>query len=267
MNTYVIGDVQGCLKELEHLLVETGYQQSSDHLWLVGDMINRGPDNVGVMELLLTLPNVTCVLGNHDLHFLAVALGQQTAKGGDTIQDMLASPRLDDYTEYLRHLPLLHRDEERGLVMVHAGLPPNLDITKCMSLAAEVEAVLRSDEYPDFLAGMYGNEPANWNPDLTGMDRLRLITNYFTRMRFCTEEGELELLHKMDTAPEGYAPWFNFERPDDVKVLFGHWAAMEGKVDSPHAIPLDTGCVWGRSLTAMRLEDGAFFSVPAQNKW
>ena len=264
MSTYVIGDVQGCRNELEHLLKEINYQESIDDLWFVGDLINRGPDNVGVMDLLMQLPRVTAVLGNHDLHFLAVAMGSQTEKRRDTIADLLHSSRLDDYIDYLRQLPLIHLDAERNLVMVHAGLPPNLDTRQCLALATEVAQMIRSDDCPRFLAAMYGNEPARWRNDLTGMDRLRLITNYFTRLRFCTADGELELLHKTDVAPSGFSPWFSFPRPDDTRILFGHWAALEGKAGTDFALALDTGCVWGQTLTAIRLDDENMFTVPAQ---
>lgn len=264
MNTYAIGDIQGCRIELELLLKESGYLQSEDHLWFVGDLINRGPDNAGVLDLLMQLPNVTCVLGNHDLHFLAVAMGSQTEKRGDTLSDLLTSKRLDTYIDYLRGLPLIHYDQERDIAMVHAGLPPNLDTYRCLELAGEVEQVLKTGGVEEFLSAMYGNEPAQWSEQLTGMDRLRLITNYFTRLRFCKEDGEIELLHKTDVAPPGYSPWFSFPRPDQTRILFGHWAALEGKVDTDFAVALDTGCVWGRHLTALRLEDDKTFSVPSE---
>lgn len=266
MSTYVVGDVQGCLEELELLLKKVGFSESEDHLWLVGDLINRGPDNTGVLDLLMALPNITCVLGNHDLHFLAVAMGQQTQKKSDTLSDLLDNPRLDHYAEFLRRLPLIHYDEARDIAMVHAGLPPQFDTQRCLKLAREVEDTLQSDDYIEFLSAMYGNEPSNWHEDLRGMDRLRVITNYFTRLRFCRADGEIELLHKTDIAPSGYAPWFSFPRPDGTKILFGHWAALEGEADTEYAVALDTGCVWGRTLTAYRLEDESFFSVEAQTR-
>lgn len=261
MSTYAIGDIQGCRQELELLLEKINFSESEDHLWLVGDLINRGPDNAGVLDLLMQLPNVTSVLGNHDLHFLAVATGQQTQKRSDTLSDLLDSPRLNDYIEYLRNLPLIHYDESRDIAMVHAGLPPHFDTRKCLVLAREVEDKLRSDDFTSFLSAMYGNEPALWQDELRGMERLRLITNYFTRLRFCREDGDLELLHKTDLAPPGYSPWFSFPRPDGTKILFGHWAALEGEAETDFAIALDTGCVWGRTLTAYRIEDETSFAV------
>ncbi|MDA0272756.1 MAG: symmetrical bis(5'-nucleosyl)-tetraphosphatase [Proteobacteria bacterium] len=265
MSTYVFGDVQGCFDELQNLLDRVGYQSGQDHLWFAGDLINRGPRNVEVMDLVMSEPNVKCVLGNHDLHFLAIATGQQTLKRSDTIEDLLNSPRLDEYINYLRHLPVLYYADAENLALVHAGIPPQMDINTCLALAGEVEAILQSDQHPDFFAAMYGNEPSRWNNELAGMDRLRIITNYFTRMRYCTRDGELELTHKTDIQPDGFAPWFTFERSDRLQVLFGHWAALNGHTGVDFAIPLDTGCVWGRELTAMRLEDKTFFSVEAQS--
>lgn len=264
MSTYVIGDVQGCFRELDALLTKLG-AGSEDNLWFVGDLVNRGPRNREVMDLVMSLPNTNCVLGNHDFHFLAVAEGLQTQNRADTLDDLLHSPRLGDYVHYLRFRPLIYHDEARQTVIVHAGLPPQLDIHRCMSLAAEVETCLQSNDYREFLAAMYGNKPARFSEELTGMDRLRVITNYFARIRYCTRQGDLELEHKGNNQPEGYLPWFNFGRDDDVKVIFGHWAALEGVADASFVRAIDTGCVWGRELTAIRLEDDARFSVPAMH--
>ena len=265
MSTYIIGDVQGCFDELQKLLSKVDYQSGQDHLWFAGDLINRGPRNVEVLDLIMSEPNVKCVLGNHDLHFLAVATGQQTPKRKDTIEDLLNSPRLDEYIDYMRHLPILHYDYAENLALVHAGIPPKMDINTCLALASEVETILQSAQYPEFLSAMYGNEPSIWHDQLAGTDRLRVITNYFTRMRYCSHEGELELTHKADIQPDGFAPWFTFERSDQLQVVFGHWAALNGHTGVDFAIPLDTGCVWGRELTAMRLENKTFSSVEAKS--
>ncbi len=265
MSTYVIGDVQGCFEELQKLLTRVNYQSGRDHLWFAGDLINRGPRNVEVLELVMSEPNVQCVLGNHDLHFLAIATRQQTLNRSDTIEDLLNSPRLDEYIGYLRHLPILYYADTANVALVHAGIPPQMDINTCKALASEVETILQSDQYPAFLNAMYGNEPGIWHNQLAGMDRLRMITNYFTRMRYCTRDGELELTHKANIQPDGFAPWFTFERSDQLQVLFGHWAALNGHTGVDFAIPLDTGCVWGRALTAMRLEDKTFFTVEAES--
>ncbi len=264
MSTYVIGDIQGCFQELESLLKKVDYVESTDAIWCVGDMINRGPENVAVLELLMSLPNAQCVLGNHDLHFLAIALGRQTQKRGDTLDDLLSQPDLDRYVAYLLEQPLIHYDAASNTAMVHAGIPPQFDIETSLKLAGEVERTLRSGNPGEFLTAMYGNEPASWSPALSGMDRLRLITNYFTRLRFCQPDGTIELTHKTDIAPIGFDPWFSFPRDDDLRILFGHWAALEGRVDSDFAVALDTGCVWGRELTALRLEDQQLISVPAR---
>jgi len=264
MSTYAVGDIQGCYAALCRLLEQVNFDPAEDRLWLVGDLINRGPDNAAVLELVMSLPDTVAVLGNHDLHFLAIALGQQRIMRSDTISDLLTHPRLDEFVDYLRHLPLIHSASEENLVMVHAGLPPQLDVETCVKLAGEVECILRSDDHPAYFSAMYGNEPDTWNDSLTGMDRLRHITNFLTRIRYCTAKGKLELTHKADIEPEGYAPWFSFDRPDDVHILFGHWAALEGAADADFVTALDTGCVWGRDLTAIRIEDRQLFSVGAE---
>lgn len=266
MSTYAVGDIQGCFDEFTALLELVAFDERNDHLWLVGDLINRGPDNRGVMDLVMSMNNVVTVLGNHDLHFLAVARGRARARRGDTLDDLLESPRLPDYITFLRERPLIHFEAERNVLMVHAGLPPQLPVDACLSLAREVEATLKSDRFDEFLSAMYGNQPANWSDDLAGMARMRVITNYFTRLRYCAADGEMELTHKAGVAPDGFAPWFSFGRPDDTHILFGHWAALEGSTDAAFATALDTGCVWGRELTAIRLEDRARFSIPAINQ-
>jgi bis(5'-nucleosyl)-tetraphosphatase (symmetrical) len=263
VSTYIIGDIQGCYDAFSRLLEKVRYDSAADALWLAGDMINRGPDNVGVMELIMQLPHVTCVLGNHDLHFLAVAFGQQRVMRSDTFSDLLDHPRRSEYVEYLLRQPLIHHAETANLVMVHAGLPPQLDLPTCLSLAAEVEAALQADDPVPYFASMYGNEPPRFDDHLTGMERLRVITNGFTRIRYCKADGELELSHKGDIQPEGYSPWFSFERKDDLHILFGHWAALEGRADASFVTALDTGCVWGRHLTALRLEDRQLITVEA----
>ena len=265
MSIYVMGDIQGCRAEFNALLDRVQFDESRDWLWLTGDLINRGPDNLGLMDQLLTMKRIVTVLGNHDLHFLAVARGHGKLRKGDTLADLLSSPRLDEYIEFFRQQPLIHHDASESWVMVHAGLPPQLSLETCLALAREVEAALQGPRLDEFLSAMYGNEPAIWDEQLDGMARLRVITNYFTRMRYCSAEGELEMTHKGTDAPAGYAPWFSFERAENHQILFGHWAWLEGKTGVDFAHALDTGCVWGRSLTAMRLEDGALFSVPAQS--
>ncbi len=264
MSTYVIGDIQGCYEEFRALLDEVGYASGRDSLWLVGDMVNRGPNNIDVLRFLMNEPNVVAVAGNHDLHFLAVARGFATPRGRDTITDLLEAHDRDDLSAWIRQLPLVHLDEAGRRVLVHAGLPPQWDAATCRARAREVETVLAGTQVDSFLRDMYGNEPAIWTDDLTGNPRLRLITNYFTRLRYCRQDGEIELESKETEAPPGYDPWFSFPRPDDYRIYFGHWAAMGGVDHVPFAVGVDTGCVWGQRLTAHRLEDGRQFSVPSR---
>ncbi len=265
MSTYAIGDIQGCFREFHALLDLIDFRPSSDRLWLVGDLINRGPGNAETMDLVLSLPDPVIILGNHDLHFLAVATNCHRSVPQDTFGDLLARNDLDDLIEWFRHRPLIHHDSRLGYTMVHAGLPPIWDLDTCLERAREVENSLQGEHFRSFLENMYGNTPDRWHDTLAGNDRLRVITNYFTRMRFCTADGRLELQHKTTIQPQGYAPWFRHPAPahEGLRILFGHWAALEGKTDNPDVIALDTGCVWGRALTAIRLEDGRFFSVPA----
>ena len=265
MTTFIVGDVQGCYQELEELLTKCGFEKGNDHLWLVGDLINRGPENVAVLDWIINTPNVTSVLGNHDLHFLAIALGRKKQTKGDTLDDLLESPRRDIYIDYLRNLPLIHTTAGNEKVLVHAGLPPNIDIQSCLSLANEVEEVLKSDRITSFLNSMYGDSPSAWSETLRGQDRLRFITNCFTRMRYCSKDGELELTHKDSAPPDGFQPWYTHERLDQVKVFFGHWAAIDGKTGIGWATALDTGCVWGRKLSAYNLEKNRLINVNARS--
>lgn len=266
MATYVIGDIQGCYREFRQLLSAAGYRAATDELWLVGDLVNRGPANVDVLRFLMDTPHVTTVLGNHDLHFVAVARGFKRPSGRDTISDLLDASDVDEFVDWLRARPLVHVDEDRRAVLVHAGLPPHWRVDECRARAQEVERTLASDEMDAFLAEMYGNEPDRWQEDLAGNARLRLITNYFTRLRFCRGDGTIELESKETEAPAGFSPWFEFPRPDDFTIYFGHWAALEGHTTADFAVALDTGCVWGREMTALRLEDGRRFSVPSETR-
>lgn len=264
MSTYVFGDLQGCFEEFQRLLEAIDYDPANDSLWFVGDLINRGPNNLETIEFIMDLKDPVIVLGNHDLHFMAVAKGCKRPSRDDTLQDLLNSDRIHEIVDWLRNLPLVHHDAVRGYTMVHAGLPPIWDHQTSLERASELEAVLKSETYVDFLTAMYGSEPSMWNDELEGMDRLRLICNYFTRLRYCTSDGQLELSHKADIRPAGYEPWFELPQPprEDTTILFGHWAALGGITDRSYVIGLDTGCVWGGSLTAMRLEDKRFFSTP-----
>jgi bis(5'-nucleosyl)-tetraphosphatase (symmetrical) len=265
MATYAIGDIQGCYESLQCLLADIAFNPACDKLWLVGDLINRGPDSLATLRFLYSIRDaVEFVLGNHDLHFLAVAHGVRKKSQSDTLDALLAAPDRQVLIDWLIQGKLLHTDTTLGFTMVHAGIPPMWTLVQAQAHAREVEAVLQSRYCQEYLQTMYGNQPRQWKNKIIGFDRLRLITNYFTRMRFCSAEGLLELDTKenMAAAPEGFSPWFSHigraTRQD--KILFGHWAALEGNTATANIYALDTGCVWGGSLTALRLEDEKIFS-------
>ncbi|MGE8406695.1 MAG: symmetrical bis(5'-nucleosyl)-tetraphosphatase [Pseudomonas sp.] len=262
MATYAVGDLQGCLEPLKCLLERVSFNPAVDRLWLVGDLVNRGPQSLETLRYLYGMRDaLVCVLGNHDLHLLAAAYNVERLKKSDTLREVIEAPDAADLLDWLRRQKLLHFDEARGTVLVHAGLPPQWTLGKALALAAEVEEVLRDDtRIKAYLDGMYGNEPSKWNKDLTGVARLRVITNYFTRMRFCTADGKLDLKGKegADTALPGYKPWFAHKdrRSRHVKIIFGHWAALEGRCNAPGVFALDTGCVWGGAMTLMNIDTG-----------
>jgi bis(5'-nucleosyl)-tetraphosphatase (symmetrical) len=255
MALYLIGDVQGCNASLGYLLDTLGFSPSRDTVFLLGDLINRGPDNVGVLKRLQALDNsAKCLLGNHDLHLLGVHLGVRKLKPGDTVGDLLQSQERDSLMDWLRQQALALMQDD--VLMVHAGVLPTWSTSKTLSLASEVSAVLQSTDWQDFIRQMYGNLPAGWHDGLQGIDRLRVIVNGLTRLRYCTPEGEMEFAHHGAThiAPEGYVPWF--EAPDrqtaDVTIAFGHWSSLP-LLQRQDVWALDSGCVWGRGLTAMHL--------------
>jgi len=260
MAVYAVGDLQGCLEPLKCLLERVAFDPAKDRLWLVGDLVNRGPQSLETLRFLYSIrESVVCVLGNHDLHLLATSRKIERLKKADTLREVLEAPDSDQLLQWLRQQKLVHHDTERDIAMVHAGIPPQWTLAKALKHAAEVEAALRDDNlYQPFLAGMYGNEPTKWDKDLHGVTRLRVITNYFTRMRFCTSDGKLDLKGKegIDTALPGYAPWFSHKnrKTRGQKIIFGHWAALEGKCDEPGVYALDTGCVWGAAMTMLNLD-------------
>ncbi len=262
MTVYAVGDLQGCLDPLECLLERVAFDPARDRLWLVGDLVNRGPKSLETLRFLYAMrDSLVCVLGNHDLHLLAVAHNTERLKKSDTLREIIEAPDAADLLEWLRQQKLMHYDEQRDIAMVHAGIPPNWTLAKALKRAGEVEEVLRDDvRLPLFLDGMYGNEPAKWDGDLQGIARLRVITNCFTRMRFCKADGTLDLKSKegIDTAPPGYAPWFSHaeRKTRGQKIIFGHWAALEGKCDEPGLFALDTGCVWGGAMTLLNVDSG-----------
>jgi bis(5'-nucleosyl)-tetraphosphatase (symmetrical) len=262
MATYAVGDLQGCLEALQCLLKKVAFDPAEDRLWLVGDLVNRGPQSLETLRFLYSIRHsLVCVLGNHDLHLLAAGKNIERLKKADTLREIIEAPDSAELLEWLRQQKLMHYDEQRNVAMVHAGIPPQWSLRKALKCAAEVETALRDDNLlPPYLDGMYGNDPAKWDSDLKGVTRLRVITNYFTRMRFCTAEGKLDLKSKegLGTAPAGYKPWFQHKerKTRDVKIIFGHWAALEGKIQEPGISALDTGCVWGGALTLMNVDTG-----------
>ncbi|MDH4653484.1 MULTISPECIES: symmetrical bis(5'-nucleosyl)-tetraphosphatase [unclassified Pseudomonas] len=270
MTTYAVGDLQGCLDQLKCLLERVQFDPAKDELWLVGDLVNRGPKSLETLRFLYSIrDSVVCVLGNHDLHLLAVANNIERLRKADTLREILEAPDCAELLDWLRQQKLLHYDEQRDIALVHAGIPPQWSLKKALKRAAEVEEALRDDaRLPLFLDGMYGNEPAKWDSDLHGVTRLRVITNYFTRMRFCRADGTLDLKSKegLDTAPPGFAPWFSFpeRKTRGQKIIFGHWAALEGKCNEPGLYALDTGCVWGGSMTLLNIDSGEQISCSCE---
>ena len=259
MALYLIGDVQGCDTALGRLLDEIAFSPSRDRLVLLGDLVNRGPESLAVLRRVTALGDAAaCLLGNHDLHLLVVSQGVRRPHRTDTLGDILAAPDRDALLDWLRHRPMaLH---ERGVLMVHAGVLPQWSAARTMQLAAEVETVLRGADWHVFMHQMYGNQPDEWHDGLQGAARLRVIVNALTRLRFCTAEGRMEFDTKDSgaTAPAGYLPWFDVpgrQTTADV-VAFGHWSTL-GWIDRPDVISLDTGCVWGGCLSALRLGAGA----------
>lgn len=263
MSTYVIGDLQGCFRSFQALLDAIDFDSADDRLWLVGDLVNRGLDSLAVLRFVKALGDrAITVLGNHDLHLLAVASGFERLKRDDTLSEILNAPDREELLDWLRAQPLVHY--EHDVLMVHAGLLPQWSAEDACTLAAEVESTLRGPQWRDFLRNMYGNHPDRWSPHLTGFDRLRVIVNACTRLRLCSREGVMEFAHKgaLTGAPSGYLPWFQVpgRATSGTRVVFGHWSAI-GLVRRPNVLGLDTGCLWGRRLTAFRLEDRKLFQV------
>ncbi|MGH8202166.1 MAG: symmetrical bis(5'-nucleosyl)-tetraphosphatase [Steroidobacteraceae bacterium] len=256
MSRYAIGDIQGCCDELRALLTRIGFSADRDRLWLVGDLVNRGPQSLEVLRFVRALgDNVVVVLGNHDLHLLAVACGCRTVRRSDTLDEILQAPDRDTLLEWLATRPLAHY--EAGDLLVHAGVVPQWTVETTLSLAREVELALRDDPRHLF-EHMYGDEPDLWSPDLVGPDRLRFAINVLTRMRVCTKEGRINLRLKGKPPAPGssWLPWFDVEsrRTRGTRVIFGHWSAL-GLVMRAGVIGLDSGCVWGGTLTAIDLDD------------
>lgn len=266
MATYAIGDIQGCYEPFMRLLDIIQFHPERDTLWVTGDLVNRGPDSLQVLRYLNQLgTRHQIVLGNHDLHLLAVSVGAHPPHKSDTLTEILHAPDRDNLLDWLRHRPMLVQHETMPFVMTHAGIAPFWTIAKAKELAEEVEFVLRGTHWRGFFSEMYGNQPDLWQDSLSGAERLRCIVNYMTRMRFCDADGRLDLTNKgtVQSADPSYMPWFSVKprMSDGVSLVFGHWAALDGKTDEPNMYALDTGCVWGNRLSAMRLEDGKRFGT------
>jgi bis(5'-nucleosyl)-tetraphosphatase (symmetrical) len=260
MATYAIGDLQGCYEPLQRLLDRIRFDAARDRLWLVGDLVNRGPDSLATLRCVHALGEAALtLLGNHDLHLLAVAEGFAKLKRDDTLEDVLTAPDREVLLEWLRHQPLMHY--EAGYAMVHAGLLPSWSVTHALELAAEVEAALRASNYRSFLARMYGNQPARWDDALTGWDRLRVIVNAMTRMRYCDRQGRMDLEAGGTEPPQGYLRWYETRRKESQTLIFGHWSQL-GLVFAPGLAGLDSGCIWGGRLSALRLDDRMLFQLP-----
>jgi bis(5'-nucleosyl)-tetraphosphatase (symmetrical) len=263
MATYAIGDLQGCMSELDALLKACAFDPHKDRLWFVGDLVNRGPASVEVLRFVKALGDrAVTVLGNHDLHLLCVAEGVARRRPDDTLDSVLDASDRDDLLAWLRTRPLMHAED--GWALVHAGLLPQWSVPEALKRAHEVESALQGRSYREVLSQLYGSEPTAWNDALTGPDRIRVIVNAMTRMRFCTEDGVMEFRAKgsIDAAPPGYRAWFDVpeRRSRSATIVCGHWSALGLRIE-PRLLSLDTGCVWGAALSAVRLEDRALFQV------
>ena len=259
MALYLIGDVQGCDSALQRLLNTISFSPSRDTLYLLGDLVNRGPNSAGVLRRLMGYgASAQCLLGNHDLHLLAAAVGARKPSRKDTLDSVLQAPDRDAMLVWLRqqHMAFLLEHQNHRYLMVHAGVLPGWTAAQTMALAGEFEAVLRGPDLSDFLHQMYGNTPRHWENSLQGADRLRMIVNALTRLRFCTADGvmEFDTTDGAHAAPAGYLPWFDVpgRKTADVTVAFGHWSTL-GWLDRPDLLALDSGCVWGGCLSALKL--------------
>lgn len=273
MATYVVGDLQGCLTPLLCLLDDIAFNPQQDELWVAGDLVNRGPESLQTLRFLKHLDEeehcTKIVLGNHDLHLLACAYGKKSPKASDTLSEILTAPDSETLLTWLRHQKLAVSDGKH--LMVHAGIAPLWSIEQTLSLANEVENTLQSDAFIPFFEGMYGNSPNIWHDQLTGQDRLRCITNYLTRVRYCFPDGSMDFNEKL--APKRLSlssplqPWFRLlkNQNQEQTILFGHWASLMGQCEKDNMYALDTGCVWGGKLTLLRLDDQKIFECHCEH--
>jgi bis(5'-nucleosyl)-tetraphosphatase (symmetrical) len=258
MATYAIGDIQGCFDALQLLLEKIAFDPHNDTLWFAGDLVNRGNKSLATLRFIKNLGNsAISVLGNHDLTLLALAEGNKKLKH-HTLDAILMAPDCDELIHWLRYRPLLHHDKKLAYTMIHAGLPPQWTLKKAQQYAHELEQILQGDQYSAFIANMFGNKPNKWHSDLNGWERLRFITNSFTRIRYCKPKGKLNFTDKgiLGSQKKGYIPWYEVPKRKTAndKIIFGHWSTLFGLTSHPNVYALDTGCLWGGSLTAMRLE-------------
>jgi len=264
MAHYAIGDIQGCHAEFRELLTLIEFSPANDRLWLTGDLVNRGPDSLGVLREVRALGGAArTVLGNHDLHLLSVAAGHARARHDDTLAPILEAPDRDELLDWLARQPLAIAEDD--MLMVHAGVLPQWTTPRVLELAREVEATLAGDARDAFLRVLYGDEPYAWRDDLEGFDRLRIVVNALTRLRFCNRDGRMEFREKRGAgyAPPGYAPWFRQEnrQTGSSLVICGHWSTL-GLLLAPNVLMLDSGCLWGGALTAIRMSDRRVYQVP-----
>jgi bis(5'-nucleosyl)-tetraphosphatase (symmetrical) len=273
MSTYAVGDIQGCFQSLQALLAEADFSPSRDCLWVAGDLVNRGPESLSTLRYLHALgDSAVIVLGNHDLHLLALANTARTANQSDTLEQVLTAPDWPELELWLRQRPLMHFDSGHNVALVHAGIAPQWDTAAALRLAGEVEAAIQGNNYRDYFAAMYGNHPPCWSEQLEGIDRLRCITNYFTRMRFCNQQGTLDLddkSHRHSSRP-GFKPWFEHhaeQQPHGPEIIFGHWAALNGKTNHARYFGIDTGCVWDGELTLIDIKNKNKISIKNQDKY
>ena len=268
MATYAVGDIQGCHTEFVALLEAVSFNPAEDRLWLLGDLVNRGPDSLAVMDLVMSLDaQTTIVLGNHDLHFLAIHYGGHAPVASDTFHDLLGAPHVDRIAEWLRHQHFFVADDSLGCAMAHAGILPGWSVHRAQAYSRELMEVLQGIDFRTYFQDLYGNVPDRFSEELVGMERWRILTNVFTRMRLIDGDTRLNFSHKgaLAQAPSALFPWYESiaDELQSHRLLFGHWAAIEGHTGRDDIIALDTGCVWGRDLTALCLETGEFTRVPA----
>lgn len=261
MADYAIGDVQGCYDALQRLMDRIDFNERTDRLWFVGDLVNRGPESLAVLRWIRQLPvKPHITLGNHDLHLLCHLYGISSRYNeDDTLDAVLKADDREELADWLRRQSILVHDESLQVVMCHAGISPEFTLAAAKTHAQTLENVLSGEQCHDFLTHLYGNEPSVWRDDLASYERWRYICNAFTRMRFCDVHGHLVLTYKgtVESAPSDLYPWFSVPTRHTIAadIVFGHWAALGGRCSVPHIHAIDTGCLWGGSLTALRLQD------------